>query len=83
MLTWHTPSAQVTGYYYTKDRPSRRYDLTGQNYKDGQMVLKEIMDGEVTAVIRLTKSVKRGQIRWSGTMNNTDGRRVPVTMARL
>lgn len=83
VLTWHTTNKKVSGYYYTTDRPSRRYDLAGQNYSDGRLVLKEFTDGETSAVIRLTKTRQKGQVRWSGTMYNTDGRRIPVTMTRL
>lgn len=83
MLSWSATNQEVTGYYYTTDRPDRRYELTGQNYKEGRLVLKEHTDGEVTAVIRLSKSVRKGQVRWSGTMYNTDGRKIPVTLARL
>lgn len=72
----------VSGYYYTVDRPGRRYELAGQNYKNGRLVLTERTGGEASAVIRLTKSVYRGRIRWSGMMYNTDGRKIPVTFTR-
>lgn len=83
VLTWDQMSRGVAGYYYTADRPDFHYDLVGENYREGYLVLKEVTRGEVTAIIRLSKSIRKGQVRWSGTMYNTDGRRIPVAIVRV
>ncbi|HTE19549.1 MAG TPA: hypothetical protein VK689_14370 [Armatimonadota bacterium] len=82
VLSWPSGGRKVSGYYYTTERPGRRYTLAGENYRDGRLELTEYTCGEETAAIRLKKSARRGQIRWSGTMYNTDGRQIPVRMAR-
>ncbi len=82
ILRWPAKGRRVTGYYYTTDRPRRRYVLTGENYQDGRLVLHEHTRGKETAVLRLRKSTPSGRIRWSGTMHNTDGRKIPVQFGR-
>ena len=41
-------------------------------------MLEEYTGDRRTATIRLKKSKVKGKIVWSGTMQNTDGRRIPV-----
>ncbi len=82
VLNWARYGDRVTGYYYTDDDPDYHYRLVGHNYSNGRLVLREFDQGETTAVIRLHKTVRNGQIRWVGTMYNTDGRRIPVSFSR-
>ncbi len=81
VLNWGTGS-RVTGYYFTDDSPNRHYRLSGRNDRSGQLLLREYDHGRMTARIQLRKRVVGGQVRWSGTMFNTDGRRIPVTLTR-
>jgi hypothetical protein len=83
VLHWSGGGDRVTGYYHTNDDPTQHYRLVGHNYHDGRLILKEYDQGQVTAVIRLRKTVRGNQIRWSGRMYNTDGRRIPVSFTRM
>lgn len=82
-LNWPAPGkgSKVTGdYFFLDDAMSTSYSLSGKNYKDGRLVLTEYREDKPTAVIRLRKSVKDGGIHWNGTMYNTDGRKIPVSL---
>lgn len=81
ILRWNA-RGKVTGYYYPPTLPYTEYELTGTNYADGRLVLTETTGGKVSAVLRLRKSIRNKKVVWSGTMYNTDGRKIPVTFSR-
>lgn len=80
--------AQVFGHYYHPSKGKEKsYQLKGTNPKQGVLVLKEftrLADGsnKLTATINLRKKIVGKKIIWSGTMNNTDGRKIPVSFSR-
>lgn len=81
-LQWH-PDRSVTGrYWYPGRNPARNYELRGSNQKEGELVLDELTNGERTATIRMNKDSSQ-DLKWVGTMQNTDGRQFDVTMVRL
>lgn len=82
-LLWDAGTRRVTGSYYTTDRPQFCYRLDGENPAEGSLTLREYTGSALTATLRLTKAVRSGRVVWSGTMFNTDGRRIRVRMARL
>jgi hypothetical protein len=79
---------KVFGYYYHPSKGRKKmYQLEGSNPKQGVVILKEytsLANGERkhTATIHLKKSIIDGRIIWSGVMNNTDGRKLPVSFSR-
>lgn len=72
----------VTGYYWTEGRAYRVYRLEGTNVVQGQYDLNEYTNGIITARITLRKRMTAREVLWQGTMRNTDGRRIPVTLRR-
>lgn len=74
-------------YFYVSKGRKNSYTLTGNNPKDGVLILSEYTpDGTGksirTADCRLTKRVTADRIIWEGTMNNTDGRVLPMKFSR-
>ena len=89
LIEWDgEPNNTVNGFYYYPSRGRElKYRLTGTNPKPGVLVLQEFTPtangGEVlSASCRLTKRVSGGRVIWEGTMNNTDGRVLPMWFAR-
>ena len=87
-LTWGTDN-QISGYYsqatnssFTRDGVDR-YQLTGSNPSNGQLVLNEFTNGAQTATIKLSKSIQGQTVSWNGTMYNTDGKTFPVGIRRV
>lgn len=82
------PGSTLQGlYYYPSRGRDRLYLLTGTNPKPGVLLLQEFTPtaggGEVhSASCRLTKRVSGDRIIWEGTMNNTDGRVLPMSFSR-
>jgi hypothetical protein len=79
-LNW-LPNGRISGTYYYPGR-NRTYDLSGNNFKEGEVYLDEYTDGELTARIGLTKYIVANQIVWTGIMQNTDGRRFEISFSR-
>jgi hypothetical protein len=89
LIEWDgEPNNTVNGFYYYPSRGRElKYRLAGTNPKSGVLVLQEFTPtangGEVlSASCRLTKRVSGGRVIWEGTMNNTDGRVLPMWFAR-
>lgn len=89
LIEWDDePNNTVNGFYYYASRGRElKYRLTGTNPKPGVLVLQEFTTtpngGEVlSATCRLTKRVSGDRVIWEGTMNNTDGRVLPMWFAR-
>lgn len=78
---------QVTGTY-TSNTSGKTYRLEGDNSIQGVATLVEFTFNEkskewiATAKVSLRKSVKNGNITWSGTMYNYDGRNVAVRFTK-
>jgi hypothetical protein len=78
---------QVTGTYTSKTS-GKTYRLEGDNSIPGVATLIEYTfngktkDWTATARVSLRKSEKNGNITWSGTMYNYDGRNVEVRLTR-
>lgn len=72
----------VTGYYWQLERNRRTYRLEGANVGEGCYDLNEYTNGAVSARIILHKRLTPHEVVWAGTMHNTDGRRIPVTLRR-
>lgn len=72
----------VTGYYWAVGRSYCVYRLEGANVQQGRYDLNEYTDGAISARITLSKRVTARQVVWQGTMHNTDGRRIPMTLRR-
>jgi hypothetical protein len=81
-IEWPKGSSKRAGWFisgsYTVIESGKTYQLRGQNPRQGQLVLEEYTGDRRTATIRLKKSKFRGKIVWSGTMYNTDKRKIPV-----
>ena len=88
LIEWDKTNGVVEGYYYYPARGRERtYRLAGTNPKPGVLVLQEFSPkdggGEVlSASCRLTKRVSGSRVIWEGTMNNTDGRVLPMSFSR-
>lgn len=80
-LNW-LDQGRVSGSYFHPKGKNIVYQLNGLNPADGVLNLTESTDGNVTSSITLAKSVNNGKIVWSGTMRNTDGRKLPVSFSR-
>ncbi len=81
-LKW-LPDGTVQGsYYYPKRGADKSYLILGNNHAEGKLYLEEYTDNNLSARIYLTKSVTDGNITWSGTMNNLDGRSFKVNLSR-
>ena len=81
-LEW-LPNNEVKGFYWHPARnPSIKYKLHGSNIQEGEVMLTEYTNGHITANISLLKSAKDGKTIWSGTMENTDGRKLGVSMSK-
>ena len=78
---------EVTGTYTSKTS-GKTYRLEGDNSIPGVATLIEYTfngktkDWTATAKVTLRKSEKNGNITWSGTMYNYDGRNVEVRLTR-
>ena len=87
-IEWGGVGNPVSGYYYYPSRGrAKTYKLEGGNPKEGVLNLKEFTIGEdggmaESANCRLTKSVEGNRVVWKGTMNNTDGRKLPIEFSR-
>ena len=79
---------RVDGHYYYPSRGKEKsYMLKGSNPKEGVLLLEEYTTGAdgkqtLSANCRLTKSIEKGRIIWSGEMNNTDGRKFKMMFSR-
>ena len=73
---------EVTGWYWTMQQYSNTYRLEGTNVQNGRFDLNEYTGSSISARIVLVKRVTAREIVWSGTMHNTDGRRIPMTLRR-
>jgi hypothetical protein len=81
-LKW-LPDGTVQGYYYYPKRGAEKsYLLLGNNHAEGKLYLEEYTDKNLSARIYLTKSVADGNITWSGTMHNLDGRTLNINLSR-
>ena len=72
---------------YVSFKTGKKYFLKGHNHLQGKLHLREytpVANGRYreTSVTNLTKSVIKGKIHWSGTMQNFDGRAVPVSFSK-
>lgn len=86
-IEWTGTGNPISGYYYYVSRPKTVYTLTGSNPKDGVILLAEYTpqpNGQAvaTANCTLTKRTANGRIIWEGVMNNTDGRKFPISFSR-
>ena len=87
-IEWSGVGNPIDGYYYYPSRGSKkRYKLKGSNPKDGELLLTEFTPTgsgafKTTARCSLTKRVTESRILWEGTMNNTDGRELPMEFSR-
>lgn len=82
-LQWSDTTMNVSGsYIYTSGRDRNVYQLKGTNDGKGHLEMKEYTAGTVSANIKLDKSIQDGEVAWTGTMYNTDGRTFPVVMKR-
>jgi hypothetical protein len=87
-IEWTGTGNPVSGHYFHLSNGRKKtYTLTGNNPKDGVVNLAEYTpDGKGTAKLtancRLTKRVTADRIIWEGTMNNTDGRVLPMKFSR-
>lgn len=86
-IEWTGTGNPVSGYYYYVSKPKTVYTLTGTNPKDGVILLAEYTpqpNGQAIATANcvLTKRTANGRIYWEGTMNNTDGRKFPMSFSR-
>ena len=80
-LIWQD-EGRLTGSYFHPKGKAIVYQLEGSNPSDGVLALRELTNGNLTANITLTKATQDGKIVWSGTMENTDGRKIPVSFSR-
>jgi hypothetical protein len=81
-IEWPKGSSKKAGWFitgnYSVNDTGKTYQLRGQNPRQGRLILEEYTGDKRTATIRLKKSKVKGKITWSGTMVNTDGRKIPV-----
>lgn len=88
VLEWDSSSRQVRGYYFHPSRNAqKKYKLEGDNPENGVLNLKEFSpdaagNERLTANCTLRKRVSDNRIIWEGTMNNTDGRELPMSFSR-
>lgn len=81
-IRWNSDDS-VTGTYSYPSRPGAVYRLDGHNREQGKLYLEEYTGDVLSARCFLTKRIADGQILWEGEMRNTDGRVLPMTMARV
>jgi len=88
VLEWDSGNREVRGYYFHPSRnPQKKYKLDGSNPEDGVLDLREFSSDatgteRLTANCTLIKRVSDNRIIWEGTMNNTDGRVLPMSFSR-
>lgn len=80
-LSWQG-AGQVRGSYFHPSGKPIVYQLEGSNPSEGILAFKEYTNGKETASVALTKSTQNGKIVWSGIMQNTDGRKLPIVFSR-
>lgn len=81
-LTWGS-NGRVSGTYTYPTRSSGTvYKLEGFNREEGKLYLEEYTGSKLSAKCALVKEVSNGNIIWRGTMFNTDGRELPMTLIR-
>ena len=68
-------------YNYPSRKPNIRYQLKGKSAKEGYLALQEYTNGKVTSSLFLSKSMRNGKENWYGEMQNTDGKKFPVTIS--
>ncbi len=81
-LRWHGDDSVSGVYLYPTRDSGKGYALRGLNTRAGELFLEEFTRGELTARIYLFKRLTDSRIVWEGQMQNTDGRRFPVTLSR-
>jgi len=76
---------QVQGFYKSLNS-GKTYYLKGNNRTNGKLSLTEYVKNgsnlKAMASVTLYKSISSGKIIWSGTMNNYDGRNVPMKFTK-
>ncbi|MEM1444212.1 MAG: hypothetical protein AAGF67_17830, partial [Verrucomicrobiota bacterium] len=80
-LNWQQ-SGTVSGTYHYPSKPGVTYQLVGSNPREGELQLDEYTKGEMTARCVLRKRLTETQIIWEGTMTNTDGRELAMSLTR-
>jgi hypothetical protein len=68
----------VGGTYRYPSRKGVVYRLEGEVTEDGKLVLREYTGTNLTAVLMLKDTGGGSKVRWSGKMQNTDGREFEV-----
>lgn len=68
----------VGGTYRYPSRKGIVYRLEGEVTEDGKLVLREYTGTNLTAVLMLKDTGGGSKVRWSGKMQNTDGREFEV-----
>lgn len=81
-IDWHVHGIVSGEYWHPTRNPAVKYKLTGTNSTDGVLRLNEYKKDEQTSTIILKKNLVDGRIEWTGTMHNTDGRKLDVLMKR-
>jgi hypothetical protein len=87
-IEWAGTGKPIVGYYFYPSKGRKKiYTLKGNNPKEGILNLVEYTPDDsgkaiLTANCRLTKRVTADRILWEGTMNNTDGRQLPMKFSR-
>lgn len=81
-LTWES-DGRVHGTYSYPSRPDITYTLRGSNPEEGKLYLEEFTGSDLSARCHLSKKIEEGRITWAGTMNNTDGRKLPMRFSRV
>lgn len=81
-LQWLTPNTIEGTYHYPGRTPRIAYDLKGDNSVEDRITMEEYTRGELTARITLNKQTIDGKTAWVGTMNNLDGRVLPMKMTQ-
>jgi hypothetical protein len=81
-IDWHSHGIVSGEYWYPTRNASFKYRLAGTNSTEGVLRLNEYTNDDLTATIVLKKKLVDGRIEWTGTMHNTDGRKLDVLMKR-
>ena len=88
LLEWDSLNRRVSGHYFYPSRnPQKKYRLDGNNLQDGVLNLREFSpdaagNEQMTANCSLQKRLDGDRVIWEGTMNNTDGRVLPISFSR-